>query len=162
MLAYRALQFGIFHAPTHYVQQIEVLALDPPAGAHAEIAELGGLVGGVPALHDLVEFVGKLVCRVILEPRRLDHAAAQWRRRLPVLAGKIVFAERAAKLCQHFRRLALGMQRLARLAAKALAPEHGLDPVHLVLLGDRRQAYDVPWAAADDFSEKVRRTLDPA
>jgi len=29
----RALQFGIFHAPAHYVQQIEVLASDPPSGA---------------------------------------------------------------------------------------------------------------------------------
>ena len=40
------------------MQQIEVLALDPPARADAEIAELGGLVGGVPALHDMVELVG--------------------------------------------------------------------------------------------------------
>jgi hypothetical protein len=29
LLAHRALQFGIFHAPAQHVQQIEVLALDP-------------------------------------------------------------------------------------------------------------------------------------
>ena len=36
------------------------------------------------------------------------------------------------------------MQGLARLAAKDLAPEHGLYPVLLVLLGDCRQPHDVP------------------
>ena len=106
-------------------------------------AELGGLVGGVPALHDLVEFLGKLVCCVILEPRGLDNAAARGRRGLLVLAGEIVLAEGAAELCQHFRGLALGMQRLARFAAKALPPEYGRDLVQFVLPGNRRQAHDV-------------------
>src|SRR5215472_16382446 len=80
------------------MQQIEVLAPDAPGGAPLPFpprmrervrvgAELGGLVGGVPALRDLVESVGKLVCRVILKPRGFDHAAAQWRRGLLVLAG---------------------------------------------------------------------------
>src|SRR6516164_9895364 len=45
LLAHRPLKLGIFHALAQYVLQIEVLALDPPAGAHAEIAELGRLVG---------------------------------------------------------------------------------------------------------------------
>ena len=58
------------------MQQVEVLAPDAPGGADAEVAKLARLVGGVPALHDLVEFLGKLVRRVILEPRGLDHAAA--------------------------------------------------------------------------------------
>jgi hypothetical protein len=66
------------------------------------------------------------------------------RRRLLVLAGKIVFAQGAAKLCQHLRRLALRLQGLARFAAKALPSEHGLDPVQFVRLRDRRQAHDVP------------------
>src|SRR5439155_6572114 len=70
--AYRALQFGIFHALAQYMQQIEVLAGDAPARAHAEIAELGRLVGGVPALHDTVEEGGPLARRVSPEPRRLD------------------------------------------------------------------------------------------
>src|SRR5439155_7074386 len=100
--------------------QIEVLALDPPARADAEIAELGRLVGGVPALHDAVEPVGPLVRRIAPEPRRLDHAAAQRRGGLLVLAGEIVFADRAAELFEHIRRLALGMQCLARSAAEGL------------------------------------------
>ncbi len=44
--AHRALQFGILHALAQYMQQIEVLAGDAPARAHAKIAELGRLVGG--------------------------------------------------------------------------------------------------------------------
>ena len=48
----------------------------PPAHADTEIAELGSLVGGVPALHDVVELVGPRVRRLAAEPRRLDHAAA--------------------------------------------------------------------------------------
>ena len=109
-----------------------------------KIAELARFVGGVPALDDLVEFLGKLVRGIIPEPRGFDHAAAQWRRRLLVPAGKIVFPQSAAELCQHLAWLALGVQRLARFAAKALPSEYGLDPVPLVLLGDRRQAHDVP------------------
>jgi len=85
-------------------------------------AELGGLVGGVPALHDAVELVGPLVCRVTLEPSRLDHAAALRRRHLLVLAGEIVFADRAAELLEHCGRLAIGMQRPARLAVKDCRP----------------------------------------
>ena len=68
---------GILHALAQYLQEIEVLAGDAPARAHAEIAELGRLVGGVPALHDAVEEGGQLVGRVSPEPRRFDHAAAQ-------------------------------------------------------------------------------------
>ena len=40
-------------------------------------AELRGLVGGIPALHDLVELVGPLVCRVAREPRGLDLLGLQ-------------------------------------------------------------------------------------
>src|ERR1700730_8580241 len=87
LLAHRALQFGVLRAPAQYMQQIEVLAGDAPARAHAEIAELGRLVGGVPALHDAVESGGQLIGRVSPEPRRLDHAAALRCRHLLVLAG---------------------------------------------------------------------------
>src|SRR5438132_4917108 len=109
------------------MQEIEVLAGDAPARAHAEIAELGRLVGGVPALHDAVEEGGPLVWRVSPEPRRLDHAAALRCGHLLVLAGEIVFADRPADLLEHDGRLALGMQGLARLAAKGLMPEHSLE-----------------------------------
>jgi len=36
------------------------------------------------------------------------------------------------------------MQDLARAAAEGLLPEHGLDPVQLVVLGDRREAHHLP------------------
>jgi hypothetical protein len=74
---------------------------------------------------------------------RFVHSALR-RRRLLVLAGKIVFADGAAKLPEHFGRLALGVQGLARLAAEGLPSEHGLDSVPFVLLGDRRQAHNLP------------------
>ena len=57
---------------------------------------------------------------------RFVHSALR-RRRLLVLAGKIVFAEGAAKLPEHFGRLALGVQDLARLAAEGLPSKHGLE-----------------------------------
>jgi len=151
LLAHRALQLGIFHAPPQHVQQVKVLALDPPGGADAEIAELGGLVGGVPALHDAVELVGAFVRCVAPEPRRLDHAAAQWRRGLLALAGDPrnevsggLFAQGAADLLEHVERLALGMQGLARSAAEGLLSEHRLDPVQLVIIRNCRQPHDLP------------------
>ena len=36
------------------------------------------------------------------------------------------------------------MQGLARFAAKGLPSEHGLDPVQFLLVGDRREAHDLP------------------
>jgi hypothetical protein len=82
--------------------------------------------------------------RVMPEPRRLDEAAAQWRRRLLVLAGEIVFADRPADLLEHRRGLALWVQRLAPPPGKAPRPPHRVDRVRLVLLGDRREAHDLP------------------
>jgi len=35
------------------------------------------------------------------EPARFDQPAAQWRGRLLVLVGKVVFADRAADLLEH-------------------------------------------------------------
>jgi hypothetical protein len=71
LLAHCALQLGIFHPLAQYVQQVEVFALDAPAGADAEIAELGGLVGSVPALHDAIELLGPLVRCITAEPPAL-------------------------------------------------------------------------------------------
>jgi hypothetical protein len=76
VLAHRALQLGVFHAPAQYVDQVEVLARHTPARAHAEIAELGRLVRGVPALHDALERRGQFVGPVAPEPDRPDEAAA--------------------------------------------------------------------------------------
>src|SRR5215469_18497547 len=58
LLAHGAFERGIFEPPAQYTEEEEVLAFDTPCRAHREIAELGRLVGGVPALHDAVEALG--------------------------------------------------------------------------------------------------------
>ena len=55
----------------------EILAFHSPRCAHREVAELGCLVGGIPALHDTVEAFRPLVLAIALEPFRLNQAAAQ-------------------------------------------------------------------------------------
>jgi hypothetical protein len=65
-------------------------------------------------------------------------------RDLLVLAGEIVFAERAADLLEHRRRLALEVHGLARLATEGLTSEHCRGPVQLLLVGNRREAHDLP------------------
>jgi hypothetical protein len=114
-------------------------------------AELGGLVGSVPALHDLPEFVGPLVGRVAAEPRRLDHAAALRRRHLLVLAGDPrdevpggLFADRAADVVEGRAWLALRVQCLAASADKQLRAELAVEHPGLVVLGDRRKANHLP------------------
>ena len=74
-----------------------ILALDPRAGAHAEIAELGSLVGGVPALHDAIKLLRPFVWRVTPEPSRPDEPAALRRRYLLVLAGEIILTDPRGK-----------------------------------------------------------------
>ena len=49
LLARRALQFRVFHAPTQYVEEIKVLAQYPPTCADTEIAELARPARGVQA-----------------------------------------------------------------------------------------------------------------
>jgi hypothetical protein len=91
---------------------------------------------------------------------RLVHRALR-RRRLLVLAGKIVFAEGAAKLPEHFGRLALGVRGLARLAAEGLPSEHGLDSVPFVLLGDRRQAHNLRILLSQHMAREVIPRVKP-
>src|SRR5271163_401369 len=83
------------------------------------------------------KLVRPLVRGVIPEPRRLDHAAALRCRGLLVLAGEIVFADRAADLLEHLGWLALGMQCLAAPSGKIPRPPQRLDLPGLVFLGDR-------------------------
>src|SRR5271169_1557468 len=155
LAAHGALQFRIFQAPVQYIDQIKLLALDPPAGADAEIAELGRLVGGVPALHDAVEGLRQFSRRVMLEPRRLDETAAQWRRGLLVLAGEVILPDRPADLLEHCRRLPLGVQRLATLPGKVPRPPHRLDRPGLVLLGDRREVHDLPILLGQHVADQI-------
>src|SRR5439155_24511512 len=119
LLAHRALQRRIFEAPAEHSEQKEVLASDAPSRAYREIAELGRLVGGVPALHNAVETLRPLLLAIALEPFRLDQAAAQRCGGLLILAGEIVFADRAADAVEGFERLAAGVQRFL------LSPQEG-------------------------------------
>src|SRR5271170_4807260 len=76
--------------------------------AHREIAELRGLVGDVPALDDAVEALRQFVLAIALEPFLLDQATAQRRRRLLILAGKVVLTDRPPNVLQGFERFASG------------------------------------------------------
>jgi hypothetical protein len=88
-----ALQFRVVEALAHDIEEIEVPAGDAPDRAHAEIGEFGRLVGGVLAGDDALELPRRLLSPVAGEPGRLDEPAAKRRRRLLVLAGKVVFAD---------------------------------------------------------------------
>ena len=76
LLAYGALQRRILEPPAKHTDEKEVLVLDSPRCAHREIAELGHLVGGVPALHDAVEALRQFVLAITFEPVGLDQPAA--------------------------------------------------------------------------------------
>jgi hypothetical protein len=58
--------------------------------------------------------------------------------------AKIVFADRPADLLEHGERLALGVQLLAAPTGKMPRSSHRLDCPSLALLGDRREAHDLP------------------
>ena len=82
-----------------------MFAFDAPGRAHAKIAELGGFVSGVPALHDALEALRPFVLTIAPEPFGLDQAAAQGSRGLLILAGKVVLANRATDVVQNGERL---------------------------------------------------------
>src|SRR5690242_14755216 len=48
------LERRILEPPSEHTEEEDVLATHSPGCAYREITELGGLVGGVPALHDAV------------------------------------------------------------------------------------------------------------
>jgi len=77
------------------------------------------------------------------------------RRGLLILAGKVVFAERAAEAVEGFERLALGVQRFALAAPKASRSPDRLDAVDLVGFGDRRKAEDLPRLLCENVADEV-------
>src|SRR5271166_4942616 len=79
----------------------------------------------------------------LLEPGRLDHAAAQRRRCLLVLAGEIVFADHLAEVLEHRERLARRMQCLALVPGQQFRSPDRIHALRLVVLGDRRKAHDL-------------------
>src|SRR5207249_12091953 len=117
-----AFERRIFEPLAQQAQQVKVLASDTPGRADAEVAELGRLVGGIPALHDVLEALGPLVLAVTLEPCFLDQPAAQGCRGLLILASEIVLADGAADVREGGERLARGVQRLAVPPGEAVRP----------------------------------------
>jgi len=91
------------------LSKIKVFALDPPGRADTEVTELGRFIGRIPTLHDTIETLRRVLLAVMLEPFRLYEAAAQGRRGLLILAGEIVFADRAADAIEGVERLAHGV-----------------------------------------------------
>ena len=155
LLTHRALERGIFKPLAQQTQQINFFAADTPSRADAKIAELGRLVGDVPALHDAVEAVRPFVFTIALEPFCLDQAATQGRWRLLILAGKVVLANRATDVLQNQERLARRMQGLTWTAGEASWSPDRLDRVHLVGFGDRWEAHNLPWLLAEHVADEV-------
>ena len=72
-----------------------------------------------------------------------------------ILAGEIVFADRAADAVEDFERLAVGMQGLALTAREGLRSPDRLDLVHLVGFGDRREAHDLPGLLPEHVADEI-------
>jgi hypothetical protein len=53
------------------------------------------------------------------------------------------------------------MQHLAGFAAKGLGPEHGLDPMYFVVIGDRREAHDFPRFLRQNMALEVVPRVTP-
>ena len=97
LLARRAFERRVFQPPAEQVEQEEIFAFHPPGRAHREIAELGRLVRGIPALHDAVEALRPVLLIVAPEPAFLDQTTAERRRGLLVLAGEASAGERTGQ-----------------------------------------------------------------
>jgi hypothetical protein len=102
-----------------------------------------------------VETVRPCICRVIPEPHYLDELAALRCRGLAVLAGEIVFADRAADLLEHGQRLALGMQGFAARSGNAAALQSCLDDMRLVVLGNRREEQPLPRLLCQQAADQI-------
>src|SRR5207248_7776110 len=88
-------------------------------------------------------------------PFRLDQTAAQRGGGLLILAGEVVFADRPPNTVEGVERLTVGMQGLALTAPEALLSPDGLDSVHLVGLGDRRKAQDLPTLLREHMADEI-------
>ena len=72
-----------------------------------------------------------------------------------VLAGEVVFADRAANAVESFERLAVRMQSLTVTTPEALRSPDGLDAMQLICVGDRRKAQDLPTFLRKDVTDQV-------
>src|SRR5215472_8506642 len=100
LLPDRALEVRIFEPPAQYGEEEEFLVLYTPGATHREIAELGRLVGGVPALHDAVEarrsFDGP-DCRAVPRRKRFTRAYRADRKKIRFSFSDSLFLATAGK-----------------------------------------------------------------
>src|ERR1700730_2863844 len=110
------------------------------------------LVRGIPALHDLIEFLRQILRGVTREPSGLHHAAAGGRGRLLILAGEIVGTKAAAQGFERLQRLACGMKDIASLPLMRARAERAFDDIGLIFFGDRRERNNLPGFSAGELS----------
>jgi hypothetical protein len=70
-------------------------------------------------------------------------------------------AKRAADLLEHLGCLALGMQRLAPATGKMPRPQYRLDRPGLVLLGDHREAHELPVFLGQYMADQIVPRVKP-
>jgi hypothetical protein len=100
-----------------------VRPLDALSRADGIVGKLRRLIRRVPALDDLIEPRRALFWAIAPEPSFLDHSAASGSRRLLILSGEIVLADRGPDSLQRFERFALGMERCAGYSKERLRPK---------------------------------------
>jgi hypothetical protein len=72
-----------------------------------------------------------------------------------------LFANRPADLLQHRQRLAHGMQCVATAPVEAARAQYGVDDDAFILLGERRQAEDVPVFLAQHMTDQIVPRVKP-
>ena len=97
----------------------------------------------------------------MLEPGRLDQAAAQWRGGLLVLTGEIVLADRMAEVLEHRDRLAGRMQGLTLMPGQEFWSPDRIHDLPLVVLGDRRKAHDLPGLLRQHVADEIIPRVTP-
>src|ERR1700756_4308512 len=121
-----------------------MLFLHAPGRADAVVAQFRGFVCGVPALKDHFKLLRRVRCCICLKPLRFYQSAAQWRWRLEVLRGKIVFAQGFAKMIEYLEWLSIWMKSFASAALKTARSIWCLDVVTLIFLGNRGESNHLP------------------
>src|SRR5580658_7557192 len=155
LLSRGPLEVGVAELLAEHVEQIEVLLPEPPSGADGIIRELGGLVRGIPALNDLLEFTIERLRIVTPEPLRAHHAATGGRGRLLVLAGEVVGSDRLPDGFERRQGFPFRMERLAGLPTIDATTEYRLDDVGFVDFGDGGEGENLPALLTYQVSDEV-------
>src|ERR1700730_4252416 len=129
-----------------------MLVPDAKSRADGIVGEFARLVRGIPALHDLIEFLRPILRGVTREPGGFHHAAAGGRGRLLVSAGEIVGTKAATQSFERGQRLACGMQDIASPPVMRARDERGFDDISLIFFGGCRERNNLPGFSAGELS----------